>query len=110
MFLPIHPYSKNVLEIIFFRPPDALHVYRTRYSLDIELKTLHSECSLQIVFVTGSDLTDDEAKFQQNSRNDSFKRYPLYTRLVRLVDHPARSELLYQLRYPSPRSNTYTAN
>jgi hypothetical protein len=30
----------------FLRVTDATHVYRTRYSLDIKLKTLHPECSL----------------------------------------------------------------
>jgi hypothetical protein len=48
--------------------------------------------SFQIVFVTGSDLADQEATFQQNSRNESLKRYPPYTRLDRLPDHPARTE------------------
>ena len=36
--------------------------------------------------------------YQQNSRNDNLKSYPLYTMLGRLPDHPARSDLLYQLR------------
>jgi hypothetical protein len=39
-----------------------------------------------------------------------FKICPLYTRLGRPPDHPTRSQLLYQLRYPSPSSNSYTKN
>jgi len=45
-FLPLHPYLKNVLDFFFLQLTDATPVYRTRYSLDIEVKTLHSECSL----------------------------------------------------------------
>ena len=47
-FLPHHPYLKNVLDFFFLQITDATPVYRARYSLDIELKTLglHPERSL----------------------------------------------------------------
>jgi len=43
-FLPLHPYLKNILEIFFCSLLRLTSI--ERYSLEIELKTLHRECSV----------------------------------------------------------------
>jgi hypothetical protein len=47
------PLFKECSGNCFLRVTDATHVYRTRYSLDIKLKTLSPECSFSNHFLHG---------------------------------------------------------